>query len=178
VWTIHLSDGAAISIRLKADSQPCDVALEKLKSMANVPIREFSVSGRPVWEEKEHPRGNTILLERLRMWRWPVLHAHFRVASHQVSASTRTGNIGFFTSRQMTVRQVGDKSRYQLISRESKEFSFLLTCIIPRCRVMPRVPSQRTGTTPLHGGPARSQRLTPAPHEYERPLRLLLAPTS
>jgi hypothetical protein len=37
VWTIHLSEGAAISIRLKADSQPCDVALEKLKSMSNVP---------------------------------------------------------------------------------------------------------------------------------------------
>ncbi|HVR25329.1 MAG TPA: hypothetical protein VMU26_18650 [Candidatus Polarisedimenticolia bacterium] len=64
VWTVHLSDGAAISIRLKADSQPCDVALEKLKSMANVPIREFSVSGRPAWEEKEHPRGDAILLER------------------------------------------------------------------------------------------------------------------
>jgi hypothetical protein len=67
VWTIHLSQRAAISIRLKVDSQPCDVALEKLKSMSNaqnVPIREFSVSGRPAWEEKEHPRGDTMLLER------------------------------------------------------------------------------------------------------------------
>ena len=67
VWTIHLSQRAAISIRLKADSQPCDVALEKLKSMAkaqNVSIREFSMSGRPVWEEKEHPRGDTMLFER------------------------------------------------------------------------------------------------------------------
>lgn len=45
-----------ISIRLKVDSQPCDVALEKLQSMAkaeNVPLREFSVSGRAAWEEKE-----------------------------------------------------------------------------------------------------------------------------
>jgi hypothetical protein len=67
VWTIHLSQRAAISIRLKVDSQPCDVALEKLKSMAkaqNVPIKEFSVSGRPVWEEKEHLRGDTMLFER------------------------------------------------------------------------------------------------------------------
>jgi len=64
VWTVHLSQHAAISIRLKMDSQPCDDALAKLKSMANVPIREFTVSGRPVWEEKEHPRGDTILLER------------------------------------------------------------------------------------------------------------------
>lgn len=67
VWTVHLSQRAAISIRLKQDSQPCDVALEKLKSMAktaNVPIREFSVSGRPAWEEKEHIRGDTMVLER------------------------------------------------------------------------------------------------------------------
>lgn len=67
VWTVHLSQRAAISIRLKMDSQPCDVALEKLKSMAkteDVPIREFSVSGRPEWEEKEHLRGDTMLLER------------------------------------------------------------------------------------------------------------------
>jgi hypothetical protein len=68
VWTIHLSQRAAISIRLKVDSQPCDVALDKLKSMTkaqNVPIREFSVSGRPVWEEKEHLRGDdTMVLER------------------------------------------------------------------------------------------------------------------
>jgi len=68
VWTIHLSQRAAISIRLKVDSQPCDVALGKLKSMAksqNVPIREFSVSGRPVWEEKEHLRGRgSMVFER------------------------------------------------------------------------------------------------------------------
>lgn len=67
LWTIHFSHRAGISIRLKLDSQPCDVALEKLKSMAqadNVPIREFSVSGRPAWEEKEHLRGDTMLLER------------------------------------------------------------------------------------------------------------------
>jgi hypothetical protein len=67
VWTIHVSPRAAISIRLKVDSQPCDVALEKLKNMAeaqNVPIREFSMSGRPAWEEKEHVRGDTMLIER------------------------------------------------------------------------------------------------------------------
>ena len=67
VWTVHVSQRAAISIRLKLDSQPCDVALEKLKGMAkaaNVPIREFSVSGRPAWEEKEHLRGDAMLLER------------------------------------------------------------------------------------------------------------------
>ena len=67
VWTIHLRQRAAVTIRLRVDSQPCNVALEKLKSIAkaqNVPIREFSVSGRPVWEEKEHPRGDTMLFER------------------------------------------------------------------------------------------------------------------
>jgi hypothetical protein len=67
VWTIHMNQRAAISTQLKVDSQPCDVALEKLKSMTkaeNVPIREFSVSRRPVWEEKEHLRGDTMLFER------------------------------------------------------------------------------------------------------------------
>src|ERR1041385_1226618 len=34
VWTIRLNQLSAISIRLKLDSQPCDVALGKLKSMA------------------------------------------------------------------------------------------------------------------------------------------------
>ena len=66
-WTIHLSQSAAISVRLKVDSLPCDVGLDRLKSMAkaqNVPIREFSVSGRPVWEEKEHRVGDTMLFER------------------------------------------------------------------------------------------------------------------
>lgn len=56
VWTIQLSQRAAISIRVIVDSRPCDVALGQLKGMAkakNVPIREFSVSGRPAWEEKE-----------------------------------------------------------------------------------------------------------------------------
>jgi hypothetical protein len=67
VWTIRLSHGAAISVRLKVDSLPCDAGLERLKSIAkaqNVPIREFSVSGRPAWEEKEHLRGDTMLFER------------------------------------------------------------------------------------------------------------------
>lgn len=67
VWTIHLSEGAAISIRRKVDSEPCDVALEKLKSMAqanNVAIREFSVSGRPAWEEQQRPYGDAVLSER------------------------------------------------------------------------------------------------------------------
>jgi hypothetical protein len=67
VWTVHLSQRAAISIRLKPDSQPCDIALSKLKSMAasqNETIKEFSVSGRPAWEENEHVRGDSKLLER------------------------------------------------------------------------------------------------------------------
>jgi hypothetical protein len=67
VWTVHLSQQAAISIRLKVDSLPCDAAFEKLKGMAkaeNVPIREFSVSGRPAWEGKERPRGDMMLRER------------------------------------------------------------------------------------------------------------------
>jgi hypothetical protein len=67
VWTVHLSQRAAITIRLKVDTQPCDVALAKLKSMAasqNESIREFSVSGRPAWEEKEHIRGSDRVFER------------------------------------------------------------------------------------------------------------------
>ena len=67
VWTIHLGQRAGISIRRKVDSQPCDVALDKLKSMAkahNVPIREFTVSGRPAWEEKEWLRGGSMIFER------------------------------------------------------------------------------------------------------------------
>jgi hypothetical protein len=38
-----------------------------------------------------------------------------------------------------------------------------------RCPVMRRVSSQRSGTPQPRGGPARSQRLWPAPREYERP---------
>jgi len=67
VWTLHLGPRAAISIRVKVDSEPCDAALAKLKSMAatqNETIREFSVSGRPAWEEKEHVRGDNRFLER------------------------------------------------------------------------------------------------------------------
>jgi hypothetical protein len=67
VWTIQLGHGAAISIRLKRDSQPCDVALGKLKSMTasnHIEIREFTVSGRPAWEEKDWARGNGMVFER------------------------------------------------------------------------------------------------------------------
>ena len=67
VWTVHLNQNAAISIRLKVDSQPCDAAFEKLKSMAktqNETIKELSVSERPMWEEQERSRGKTRLLER------------------------------------------------------------------------------------------------------------------
>jgi hypothetical protein len=67
VWTIRLSQRAAISIRLIPESRPCDVALGELKSMAaskNVPIREFTVSGRPAWEEKEWSRGGSMVFER------------------------------------------------------------------------------------------------------------------
>ena len=68
VWTIHLSPRAAVSIRAIVDSRPCDVALGQLKSMAKSkdgPLREFSVSGRPAWEHKEHPRGaDSMVFER------------------------------------------------------------------------------------------------------------------
>ncbi len=67
VWTVQLGRGSAISTRPKIDSQPSDVALEKLKSLAHaedVSIRESSVSGRPMWEEQEHSRGDAMLLER------------------------------------------------------------------------------------------------------------------
>jgi hypothetical protein len=67
VWTVHLGQRAAISMRVKLDSQPCDIALGKLKSIAasqNETIKEFSVSGRPAWEENEHLRGSDKLLER------------------------------------------------------------------------------------------------------------------
>ena len=67
VWTTHLAQGAAISVRLKVDSQPCESALEKLKSMAkaqNETIKESSISGRPLWEEQERLRGDTKMLER------------------------------------------------------------------------------------------------------------------
>src|ERR1035438_314816 len=49
-------------------------------------------------------------LGALCMWRWPVLRALFRMASQRVSAATRSGNDGFFSSRQVTVRQVGETS--------------------------------------------------------------------
>lgn len=67
VWTVHLAQRAALSIRLKMDSQPCEVALGKLKSMAtssHIEIREFTVSGRPAWEEKDWARGNAMVFER------------------------------------------------------------------------------------------------------------------
>jgi hypothetical protein len=67
VWTVHLSQNGAISVRVKLDSQPCDAALEKLKMMtkaANVDLRESSVSGRPLWEEEEHRQGDRMILER------------------------------------------------------------------------------------------------------------------
>ena len=67
VWTVHLSQRTAISIRLKVDSQPSAVALGELKSMAasqNETIKEFSVSGRPAWEEQEHLSGGEKSLER------------------------------------------------------------------------------------------------------------------
>ena len=48
-----------------------------------------------------------------------------------------------------------------------------------RGRIMRLGPSQqRTGMPQPHGGPARSQPLPPAPHEYEHLLRPLLAPTA
>ena len=67
VWTIHLNHQAAISIRLKVDSEPCDAALEKLKEITqenNINLRVSTVSGRPAWEEEAWRRGDTMLLER------------------------------------------------------------------------------------------------------------------
>lgn len=68
VYTVRLGQHAALSVRMIADAQTCDAALGKLKSMAasqNVAIREFSVSGRPAWEEKEHSRsGGGMVFER------------------------------------------------------------------------------------------------------------------
>ena len=67
VWTVHLDQGGAISTRLKMDSQPCDAALEKFKSMAkaqNISVREFSVSGRPAWESELNGQGDAMFLQR------------------------------------------------------------------------------------------------------------------
>ena len=66
VWTVYLSQHAALSIRLKVDPNlPCNAALEKLKKIADgVPIREFTVSGRPAWEEKDWRRGDSMVFER------------------------------------------------------------------------------------------------------------------
>lgn len=67
VWTVKFGHQAGVSIRLKLDSQPCDVALEKLKSMAksqDLAIREFTVSGRPAWEEEEWVRNGSMVHER------------------------------------------------------------------------------------------------------------------
>src|SRR5262249_1162964 len=67
VWTAHLEGDAGISLRGKVDSLPSNDGLERLKAMAkadNLPIREFSVSGRPAWEEQQHRSGNSVVLER------------------------------------------------------------------------------------------------------------------
>lgn len=68
VWTVHFSKlDATISVRRIVDSRPCNVALDQLKNMAkadNVSIREFSMSGRPAWEENEHLTGREMTLER------------------------------------------------------------------------------------------------------------------
>lgn len=67
VWTIQLGQRAGISIRLKVDPQPCNVALGKLKSMAkaqNVPLRKLSVSGRPAWEETHRFSADSMGFER------------------------------------------------------------------------------------------------------------------
>jgi hypothetical protein len=68
VWTTHLSPQASISIRRKVDSQPCDVALSKLKSIAaaqRVSLKELSVSGRPAWEHTNRAAdGKSMVTER------------------------------------------------------------------------------------------------------------------
>ena len=67
VYTVKLTRRAAVSIRIIKDSQRCDVALNKLKQMAaseHVEIREFSISGRPVWVEPDRDRGGSMVSER------------------------------------------------------------------------------------------------------------------
>ena len=71
----------------------------------------------------------------------------------------------------------GEISRHSSTGSQ-KQFSSRPLVQSLAAEVMPRVPLQRTGMPQPHGGPARSQRLSPAPHEYEHPLRPLLAPTS
>ena|SRR5882762_8051852 len=65
------------------------------------------------------------------------------------------------------------RARQHLVEVDVSQF-----CAPNLIRVMRRVPLQRIGTPQPRGGPARSQRLSPARHEYGRPLRPLLAPTS
>jgi hypothetical protein len=89
VWTVNLSQRSAISIRVISDSQPCDVALNKLKAMAkakNVTIREFSVNGRPAWEEPDWRRGaDSMIFERYvcGMGRFYVLTLAWPAAEHK-----------------------------------------------------------------------------------------------
>lgn len=68
VYTVRLAQRAAVSIRIIEDSQPCGLAFNKLKELAasdNTAIREFSVGGRPAWEEKDRDRGDgNMIFER------------------------------------------------------------------------------------------------------------------
>jgi hypothetical protein len=83
-------------------------------------------------------------------------------------------------ANRVTVEPVS--SQLPVLSRSSHrpgvKVVFLPAQLYKRGQVMLRALSQRTGTPPPHGGPARSPRLSPAPHEYEHPSRPLLAPTS
>lgn len=61
VYTVRIGQHAALSVRVIIDARTCDAARKKLKSMAaslNVAVREFSVSGRPAWDRKEHSRSS------------------------------------------------------------------------------------------------------------------------
>ena len=83
-------------------------------------------------------------------------------------------------ANRVTVEPVS--SQLPVLSRSSHrpgvKVVFLPAQLNERGRITLRALSQRTGTPPPHGGPARSPRLSPAPHGCEHPLRPLLAPTS
>jgi hypothetical protein len=95
----------------------------------------------------------------------PRRSARFRLRKNSLTAGSPAQRIN--SSAQAPAKSAGCGSSCQPCA-----------CLTLTAEVMPRVPSQRTGMPQPHGGPARSQRLSPAPHEYEHPLRPLLAPTS
>jgi hypothetical protein len=78
--------------------------------------RRVLVSGRPAWEEKEDLRGNTMLFERYvcGVGRFYVLT--FVWPASESRPPNRSGDNGFFSSGQMTVRQFGEKSPFHSLT--------------------------------------------------------------